>query len=236
MRRGPLKTGRTIAAGVITGRLDERAIRKAASAGADLIELRIDTFRQRDPGRLRQRLLKLREAGGPLKDLPLLITVRHASEGGEARIPDAERAAIYEALLPCSELVDIELRSMKRLKATAKAARRAGVGVVVSYHNFRATPSRAKLIDIIKKARAAGADVVKVAAHVEGTGELKRLAGLLVENDGLVVIAMGEAGVSSRVFFPALGSLITYGSVTASTAPGQLPLKFIKKELARYGL
>jgi 3-dehydroquinate dehydratase-1 len=33
---------------------------------------------------------------------------------------------------------------------------------------------------------------------------------------------MGEAGTLSRVFFPAAGSLLTYGHVGRPTAPGQL--------------
>jgi 3-dehydroquinate dehydratase-1 len=35
---------------------------------------------------------------------------------------------------------------------------------------------------------------------------------------------MGDAGVASRVLFPALGSLLTYASAGTQTAPGQLDL------------
>ena len=38
----------------------------------------------------------------------------------------------------------------------------------------------------------------------------------------LVTIGMGAAGAASRIFFPALGSLLTYTFLGAPTAPGQL--------------
>ena len=45
---------------------------------------------------------------------------------------------------------------------------------------------------------------------------------------------MGEHGVVSRVFFPLFGSLLTYGFVAQSGAPGQLPLEELYAELRRY--
>jgi hypothetical protein len=52
----------------------------------------------------------------------------------------------------------------------------------------------------------------------------------------LVAIAMGHAGTVSRIAFPAAGSLLTYASADGEepTAPGQLPLRMLRRELARY--
>ena len=49
-----------------------------------------------------------------------------------------------------------------------------------------------------------------------------------------IVIAMGAHGVASRVFFPLLGSLITYGYLHQAVAPGQLSLADLTAELRRY--
>ena len=46
---------------------------------------------------------------------------------------------------------------------------------------------------------------------------------------------MGSFGAPSRVVFPVLGSLITYGSVNGKSAPGQMPVKAIKAQLRALG-
>jgi 3-dehydroquinate dehydratase-1 len=63
---------------------------------------------------------------------------------------------------------------------------------------------------------------------------------MLVERDdagpGLIVIGMGDAGVASRVLFPALGSLLTYAAAGTQTAPGQLALDEAVALLRRLGI
>ena len=38
----------------------------------------------------------------------------------------------------------------------------------------------------------------------------------------LITIAMGSLGITSRVFFPAIGSRMTYAFIGGESAPGQL--------------
>jgi 3-dehydroquinate dehydratase-1 len=222
-------------AGVIVGGVGKGTIRKALSAGADLLELRIDTFRQRDPCSLVRAIERLKAVEGA-RSIPLVITVRSKAEGGLYGIPAKKRLEIFQALMPFADYVDIELSSGTILKDVVRSAGRSKTKVIVSYHNFRSTPGPDRLGAVAAKARASGADIVKIAAFARKRADLRTLALVLLGGTDLVVIAMGALGAPTRVFFPVLGSLLSYGSVTGSTAPGQLPIRTIRKELGFYGL
>lgn len=226
--RGPGFAG---VAGVIAGDIKKGTVKKAVSAGADLLEVRIDTFKNRGLEGLRGSIETLKST-----ELPIILTVRSHREGGADKIPDKKRVEIFDSLTPFADMVDIELSSGNIVKTVVNFARRDGKKVIISYHNFKTTPAVKKLQDIIKKSRAMGADIVKIATFASGVEDLKKLAEILCDSNDLIVIAMGPDGAASRVFFPFLGSLVTYGSITEKTAPGQLSLKFLKKELKVYGL
>lgn len=220
------------AAGVIIGGINGRAVAKGVSEGADILEIRLDTFADLTPIKAQRELERLKG----ISSLPILLTLRSKKEGGSADISDKERLSIISAAIRYADLIDIELGARSILKNVIDLAHENGKAVVVSYHNFKATPGTKVLGDIIGKARSAGADLVKIAAFAKKKDDIKRLAGLLIDSDDLIIIAMGPIGVASRVFFPVLGSRITYGSVTGKTAPGQISLKELKKEFRRYGI
>ncbi|GMR05375.1 MAG: type I 3-dehydroquinate dehydratase [Thermodesulfobacteriota bacterium] len=224
-----LGSGPTTAGVIVEGR-EKAAAKRAARAGADILELRADTFRDASADAMETIIRELKKLGKPL-----LLTIRSRKEGGLRHIPDKKREALYLALAALVDAVDIELSSSAILKNVVESARGNNKKVIISYHNFKATPGNGRLQDIIARARGMGADVVKIAAFARGPEDLKRLGSLLAGQDDLIVIAMGEYGKASRVFFPMLGSLLTYGSVTASTAPGQMTLREIKREFLRYG-
>lgn len=222
------RTPRTV--GVIVDEIKSSVIRRSLEIGADCLELRVDTLRDRRIEPLTGAVKKLSTAG-----LPLIVTVRSRKEGGKFQVPDRERINVFNALMPFADMVDIELSSSESLRNVIKSARRLDKKVIISYHNFKTTPGLGKLRDIIKKGRRAGGDAVKIAAFAKEKNDLLRLARVLIDSRDLIVIAMGSYGKPSRVFFPMLGSLLTYGSITGETAPGQLPLSAIKKEFEFYG-
>ena len=75
----------------------------------------------------------------------------------------AERRALYRDFLEFAGLVDIELRWAARMQDVIAAARQAGVGVILSHHDFKRTPPLQKLRELARRAQDAGADVFKVA-------------------------------------------------------------------------
>ncbi len=220
------------AAGVIVGRINSKVVAKAVSQGADIIEVRLDTFDDLSPAKAEKALEHLRE----ITSLPILLTLRSGREGGMIGISDKVRLNIITEAIRYADIIDIELGARSILRNVIDLAHETGKPALVSYHNFKATPGTKALLEIISKARSAGADLVKIAAFANTKEDIRRLAKLLPDSNDLVIIAMGPIGVASRVFFPILGSRITYGSVTGKTAPGQLSLKEIKKEFQRYGI
>lgn len=191
----------------------------AKSAGVDVAELRVDRYAATDTAHVLAQV-------DAFKTLPVLATIRSAREGGDWKGTEAQRLELFRALAPQVQAVDIELSSGEILSEVIEAAHRHDAVALVSYHNFEFTPATEELQSVIDDAKSAGADVVKVSTMVRSEDDVRRLASLLLragaEDTRLIVIAMGEAGAVSRVFFPALGSRITYSFFGASSAPGQL--------------
>lgn len=210
---------------------DGSATREAVAAlrqrGLDVAELRLDLFAERSAAALQARLADF--AG-----LPTLATIRLRAEGGGWDGPEGERLDLYRALLPAVDGVDVELAAPIRDEVLA-AAREAGRLSIASHHDFAGTPAPEALAEILARGRAAGADVVKIAAAVSGRDDLRALAGLLVAHPDvpMIVVGMGEAALVSRVLFPALGSLLTYAHAGRATAPGQIPFDELRALLAR---
>jgi 3-dehydroquinate dehydratase-1 len=221
---------------VILDRIDKRTVVKALAQGANVLELRVDTFGKRSPESIVRGIKRLRGYEGA-ENTPLILTCRARSEGGVQDISLKEKALIFTALMSYVDYIDIELRKASRFSGVIASAKKAGTGVIISYHDFKGTPRAPRLEALIQQGKALGGDIVKIAATANSARELKRLAALLImEHKGLIVIAMGPMGAASRIFFPLLGSLATYGSVTRSAAPGQLPVAELAEAFRKYGI
>ena len=227
MNIGKLKLGNIprIAAVILDGK-DKKSISKAKRDGADLLELRIDCFKRQDTDYIRKIIKDVRA-----EKLPVIATIRSKAEGGRCNLKDAERLRIFKAIMPLVDAIDIELSSKRILKDVIKEAHRFKKRVIVSYHDFRNTPAEGQLSAIIKNRRDAGGDIVKIASFAKDKKDITRLASLTASHNDIITIAMGRLGIVSRLFFPMLGSLLTYCSVTKSSAPGQMPLKTTAKLL-----
>jgi 3-dehydroquinate dehydratase-1 len=209
---------------------DLRAHAQRLRRAADVVELRIDQFAAHSPEAVAAAAGAARAIG-----LPLLATVRASSEGGAVALDDAQRWALYEAAAPLVDGLDVELRAALCDRVVA-LAKRHGKLAVVSHHDFAATPTAPDLDGLAEAAARHGADVVKIAAYTAAAADLERLLHLLLARraGGAIVIGMGPRGAASRVLFPLLGSLITYGFLETANAPGQLALEDLYDELRRY--
>jgi len=207
-------------------------------AAPDLLEWRIDAFDgAADAAALPAAAVALREAAG---DLPLLVTLRAAREGGRDHgLDDAERAARIIALIDTgvADLVDFETdadpAALHALRATCRSAE---VPLVLSAHHFDRTPSTDGMVDAFARAAELGADVAKLAVMPQDARDVQALLAATAEADRrlsipLVSMAMGELGVASRVVGFRHGSRITWASAGAASAPGQLPLGQLRSRL-----
>ena len=192
----------------------------AAADGADVVELRGDLFDDPSVARVTAALERLRAAGRPI-----VLTVRAASEGGRA-MPEERRRALYDAGLPLVDAIDVETASVDLARALVPVAHRTGRLVLLSTHDVGATPGREALVARVDRAFEAGADVAKVATHAASLDALRTLIDVTraAMPRPVVTLAMGAMGPLSRFVLCAAGSLATYASVGAPTAPGQLPL------------
>ncbi len=227
--RQPLKPHKPMVAGVVVDSINPGSVKKAKASGADILELRIDTFADRNPLKLKNKILETRKLG-----LPLLLTIRSEKEGGKPGLQDSERLALFTELIPITDMVDVELSSKKILRQVRAIAKKHKKTLIISFHDFKSTPGEKRLLATTEKARAAGADIVKIAAFAKTREHIKRLTRLVTDEKSVIVIAMGECGKASRVFFPLLGSLVTYAAITKSSAPGQMTLKELKKSLNQF--
>lgn len=202
----------------------------AAADGADVVELRADLFDDPSAERVVAALQRLRAGGRPI-----LLTARAAAEGGRP-MPEARRRAIYEAGLELADAVDVEITSTELVAALVPSARRAGRTVVLSTHDFEATPPRTTLLARIDRAFESGADVAKVATLAPTLDDLRVLIDVTrgVAPRPVATLAMGPTGPLSRFVLAAAGSLLTYASVGSPTAPGQMPLDELSALVHRF--
>src|SRR5215212_10253459 len=169
--------------------------------GADLVELRLDTVS--DP-----------DVAGALAGRrgPVIVTCRAAWEGGKFKgSEDERRRLLADALAQGAEYVDIEWRAGFEDLLTSTAGRR----IVVSSHDFEKTPC--DVADQARAMRATGAEVVKIAAKANRLSDCLTLRAVEPASGTgrAVLIAMGEAGLATRVLAGRFGSAWTYaGSVT----------------------
>ena len=195
----------------------------AVKSGLDAVEVRADMLPQPPAPAQVSRL-----------PLPAILTVRRHDEGGARPISDSERLALYFELLPAAAAIDIEGRSLRAFGELVSAARKAGKTVIVSFHDFQATPSLPRLRTWETRARQGGADVVKIAALTERPADVARLLTLLdAAKSPLSVMGMGTLGRASRLLFARAGSVLNYGWLAEPQVPGQWSAPDLRDLLAR---
>jgi 3-dehydroquinate dehydratase-1 len=197
---------------------------------ADAIELRLDRAPGHDVAAMIAACRRARRV-----ERPIIATLRSAAEGGAVALAEDDRLAVYAAIMPLVDGVDIELHAPIRDAVLAAAAAQRKLAIV-SYHDFAGTPDDADLAATWTAAAATSADIVKIAAYAASGVDTIRLLDLLCarRGRGMIAIAMGPYGAASRVFFPLAGSVITYGFADRAGAPGQLALAELDAELRRY--
>lgn len=196
---------------------------QAFSLGSDLVEFRIDSL---SGG------ISVKEVESRLKRYArrAVLTVRSAREGGGFQGNDGERLGIISRLSGLRPaFIDVELVTAREnqewLKSLPRSAKR-----IVSWHDFRATPSLPELLQISKEGLKYGA-VVKIVTTANSVEDNLTALALCEKRPGKVVaFCMGEQGVISRVLSMAVKAPIAYASLpNAAVAPGQLSVSTMKR-------
>jgi 3-dehydroquinate dehydratase/shikimate dehydrogenase len=194
---------------VVTGRtMAEMRAGRDAVRGADLVELRLD-FADRP------------DAAGALQGrrLPVVVTCRARWEGGRFDGSEDERRRILESALDLgAEYVDVEAAAGF---ARALVEKTGGRRIVISEHKFDLPPGDVR--GRFAALRSSGAEIAKLAVQVESLEQLSAIFDIADEagpDRDRILIAMGAAGLPSRVLSARLGSRWTYAG--DDVAPGQV--------------
>ena len=198
---------------------------RAASNGADMIEIRIDLLNySSDAPHSPESLCLLFEELNRAVRIPIIATNRMSAEGGGFTGSEEERIRLLLSVLKMVDAVDIELRAEPEYRdLVVQSAKAAKKRVIISYHDFSATPAIVEMRKILSDCFDAGADIAKLAATPQSYDDALRLLKLTLENRSkpVCIIGMGEYGAHTRVIAPLYGSAIAYASIGDATAPGQ---------------
>lgn len=165
--------------------------------------------------------------------IPLIFTNRMKPEGGYFDGPETERLLyLIKAIQAGAAYVDIELRSKREdVDYLIHEGNRLKTKIIVSYHDFSATPSEDKLIEVFEQIKQTGGDVAKIVTWAREPDDILRVLSLYKKevrgSFPLAAFCMGEMGKISRLVSMALGSCLVYTSAVKgkNTAPGQISIK-----------
>ena len=191
---------------------------------ADLIELRADYLR-------RGKLAPLVEN----REKPIIVTNRRKGEGGKYKGGERKRLRVLqEAMDLGADYIDVELAT-ERSSLQGLIRNKGGTQVILSFHDFRRTPSLKELQKLFDQMVRLGADVIKIASFASSWEDNLSVLSLIpfakARKQEIVAFCMGEKGKLSRIFSPFLGAAWTYASLNKvkASAPGQMTVKEMKE-------
>ncbi|MBI4496104.1 MAG: type I 3-dehydroquinate dehydratase [Deltaproteobacteria bacterium] len=205
-----------------------RAIQEASRL-ADLIELRLDHMRP-------PRLEALLERGKK----PFIATNRRPEEGGKYQGEERERLAVLRRAAEMGvDFLDVEVGSDRALLSDLMA-RRGRAGLILSFHDFRGTPSGEELFRLCRLMMRRQAEVVKIVTLARSPADNLRTLALIPyareKGQEIVAFCMGKKGRMSRIFAPLIGASWTYAALDGrrATAPGQLTVAELREAWRRW--
>jgi len=176
---------------------------------ADFIELRLD-YLDSTPAEISELLQGLAR--------PVILTFRPSEQGGHRNLSREERESFWKTA-PRGEMVwwDVE----DDLDLSPDCSR-----VIVSHHDFSGVPN--DLQQIYERLADTPARVVKIAVQANDVVDCLPVFQLIDrarrEGREVIAIAMGNAGLATRILGPSRGVFLTYGALDdeSATAPGQV--------------
>jgi len=190
-----------------------KAVDKAIKSGADMVEFRIDTLQNPDPDGIRRLVENMEHK--------IIATNRMQNEGGFFQGSEKERTDILMEIAEIVYLVDIELQTPDKYRSKVIEASRSNI---VSFHDFEKTPPVEELLRVVAEQRKLG-DMAKFAVMPQNIQDTLRVLEVLSQVQNTIGISMGNLGRYTRVIAPLFGSPITFASLDAESAPGQLDIR-----------
>ena len=188
-----------------------RSACKRAAEWADVIELRLDCL-ETPTQNFSEILQEI--------SVPVILTFRPSEQGGYRDLSVAERKTFWNSA-PRGERIWWDVEGELAGDLSPDWSR-----VIVSHHDFNAVP--ANLANIYEQLATTPAAVIKIAVQAHDLVDCLPVFELLErgrrEGREVIAIAMGDAGLATRILGPSRGSFVTYGALAdeSATAPGQI--------------
>ncbi len=160
-----------------------------------------------------------------------IATCRRAANGGKFKGSlAAQLEVLTKAQAAGCQIVDVEMESALKAKPGAMARLRSGGGLIVSFHDFRATRNLAETLGKMAKVPADFYKVVTTATTLSDNVTMMKFLQTQSGDHALIGLCMGEQGIISRVLSARAGSVFTFAAVNADlkTAPGQISARELR--------
>lgn len=190
-----------------------RDIERANRSEADYIELRSDLYPQANFYSLIAQCRK-----------PIIFTIK-----------SPQTLWLDYLDLPNIHYVDIDYRLRRLQQDFHKLKIPHKPKLIISFHDYKTTPSWSTLQQRVKKMQIASPDVIKIATMVNQFMDIHTIMRLQKQyGKHIIAVGMGELGIMTRLYNKAL---LTFGALNpdVTTAPGQLTIRELKT-MQLYGL
>jgi 3-dehydroquinate dehydratase/shikimate dehydrogenase len=198
--------------------------RKEAEAGETFLEFRLDFLDNPCAGA--QAITGFLER---FPDCIILATCRRHQNHGKFNGSTEEQFALLDlAVRHGAHAIDVEIETAE--VAPERLSRfRGRAQVIISYHNFEATPP---MDTVVHRMLRVPADAYKVVTTARKPSDNARVlaAAKTLPKQRMVVLAMGELGFPTRVLSPVFGGVFSYAApiYAEGTAAGQVSARLLR--------
>jgi len=219
-------------------KVNKSLIQKVLYTNPDLLELRLDYIE--DIALIDKNFIKSLLKFSP-QEIPVILTLRDASEGGQIKIAPSKRIDLIKMLIECKpQYLDIEVKTeISILSEIFTLAKQHDIKLIFSSHDFKETASFEEGIkeyeDLVSKKRFIQEGIYKRIYTAQNFEDnffaLKICKELKKRNQEVLCFCMGEEGIFSRIACVNFGAAFTYASVAKITAPGQIHIKKLREAM-----
>jgi 3-dehydroquinate dehydratase type I len=162
--------------------------------------------------------------------LPLIATNRSPNEGGYKTINESTRIqSLISAASAGFEYIDLEWQTPQVQQICAKLKSFSNTQIILSHHDFHASPTLKELSNIHHNQVEAGADICKIiftANTIADNLPCLDFVQKVAKNQRTISFCMGSHGLMSRLFSPLFGGFLTYAAIDRGkeAAAGQITL------------
>ena len=198
--------------------------RREAAAGEPFLEFRLDFLP--DPCEGAEAIARFLDQ---FPDCMILATCRRHQNHGKFNGSIEEQLAVLDlAVQNGAHAIDVEIETAELAQDRLNQFR-GRTQVIVSYHNYEATPPMDTIVNRVMKVQA---DAYKMVTTARKPSDNVRVlaAAKGLPKQRMIVLAMGELGFPTRVLSPVFGGVYTYAAPMCAdgTAAGQVSARLLR--------